>query len=62
MANRVTDADKIIINMLYIKEGTYAEVARQTGFAPSTVKKYIVSDYVLEEDLVGLIMMVDKTD
>lgn len=38
---RVTKDDVIKINELYLKYKTYAAVARETGFAPSTVKKYI---------------------
>lgn len=41
MANKVTNEDILRINELYYKHKTYAEVARQTGFAASTVKKYI---------------------
>lgn len=41
MANKVTNEDILRINELYYKYKTYAEVARQTGFAASTVKKYI---------------------
>lgn len=33
------------INELYYKYHTYAEVARQTGFAPSTIKKYVDSNW-----------------
>lgn len=36
---RVTKDDVIKINELYLKHKTYAAVARETGFAPSTVKK-----------------------
>lgn len=42
MANRVTNEDITRINELYYKYKTYAEVARQTGFAASTVKKYVI--------------------
>ena len=38
---RVTKDDVIKINELYLKYKTYAAVARETGFAPSTVKKYV---------------------
>ena len=41
MAKRVGAEDIQRINELYYKYKTYAEVARQTGFAPSTVKKYV---------------------
>ena len=41
MATKVTNEDILRINELYYKHKTYAEVARQTGFAASTVKKYV---------------------
>ena len=44
----VTQADKIEINRLYKELGTYAAVSRATGFSPSTVKKYVVADFVPE--------------
>lgn len=45
MANKVTQEDILRINELYYKHKTYAEVARQTGFAASTVKKYVIKDW-----------------
>lgn len=42
MANKVTNEDILRINELYYKHRVYAEVARQTGFSASTVKKYII--------------------
>lgn len=41
MASKVTNEDILRINNLYFKYKNYAEVARQTGFAASTVKKYV---------------------
>lgn len=41
----VTQADIKEFNRLYLELKTYAAVARKTGFSPSTVKKYIVSNY-----------------
>lgn len=41
---RVTEEDKIKFNELYAKLGTYAAVARETGFSASTVRRYIVKD------------------
>ena len=41
----VTQNDKLNINKLYLELGTYAAVARATGFSPSTVKKYIIADF-----------------
>ena len=46
MARRVSSEDIIEMNELYLKLGAYAAVARATGFSPSTVKKYIQSDYI----------------
>ena len=45
MANKVTNEDILRINELYYKHKTYAEVARQTGFAASTVKKYVIPNW-----------------
>lgn len=44
---RVTKDDVIKINELYLKYKTYAAVARETGFAPSTVKKYVDPNFSL---------------
>lgn len=45
MASKVTNEDILRINELYYKHKTYAEVARQTGFAASTVKKYVIKGW-----------------
>lgn len=45
MANKVTNEDILRINELYYKYKVYAEVARQTGFSASTVKKYVISGW-----------------
>lgn len=42
---RVTQEDIKNINILYTQLKTYAAVSRVTGFAPSTVKKYVIFDY-----------------
>lgn len=42
---RVTNDDIKTFNKLYLKLKTYAAVSRATGFAPSTIKKYIIPDY-----------------
>lgn len=34
------------INRLYQKYKTYAAVAREIGIAPSTVKKYVIKDFI----------------
>lgn len=41
MANRVTNEDILIFNEIYYKTKNYAQVARETGFSASTVRKYI---------------------
>lgn len=50
MANKVTNEDVLRINELYYKHKTYAEVARQTGFSASTVKKYVIPDWTPVDD------------
>jgi DNA invertase Pin-like site-specific DNA recombinase len=51
MATKVTEQDKIQINELYLELKTYAAVARETGFSPSTVKKYIIPNYISQNDI-----------
>lgn len=41
MANRVTSEDVLRMNEIYYKTRVFAEVARQTGFSASTVRKYV---------------------
>lgn len=54
MANRVTNEDILRINEIYYKTKVYAEVARQTGFSASTVKKYVIPGWepVKEENAI----------
>ena len=47
----VTQADIKEMNRLYLELKTYAAVARVTGFSPSTVKKYIVPDFKIPENI-----------
>ena len=61
MASKITNEDILRINELYYKHKTYAEVARQTGFAASTVKKYVDKNWepvktenIIRFDLVNL--------
>jgi len=51
MANKVQAEDIIKMNELYLIHKTYAAVARLVGFSPSTVKKYIKSNFVAQEDI-----------
>ena len=52
MANRVTQENIIEMNEIYLKCGIYAETARRTGFSASTVKKYIIPNYISKEAIV----------
>ena len=51
MASKVTEQDKIHMNELYLKLRTYAAVARETGFSASTVKKYIIPNYISQNNI-----------
>lgn len=46
MANRVTSEDILRMNEIYYKTRVFAEVARQTGFSASTVRKYVDTKWV----------------
>ena len=46
MATRITEDQKIEMNILYKELKTYAAVARAMGVSASTVKRYIISDFV----------------
>lgn len=48
---KVTHEDIVNMNELYLKLKTYAAVARETGFASSTVKKYIIPNYVAQDSI-----------
>ena len=41
MASKVTSEDIVLFNSLYYKTKNFSEVARQTGFSASTVRKYV---------------------
>lgn len=60
MASKVTQEDIININELYIKHKTYAAVARETGFAPSTVKKYVIPNYIPQDKIEKKIFTEDQ--
>ena len=47
----ITEETKIKINELYLKIGTYSGVAKEIGCAPSTVKKYIIPNFVPQEKI-----------
>lgn len=48
---RITQDDIIRMNTLYLKIKTYAGVARETGFSPTTVKKYIIPNFKPMEEV-----------
>lgn len=54
MANRVTSEDILRMNEIYYKTHVFAEVARQTGFSASTVRKYVDVNWkpVVSEEIV----------
>ena len=69
MAKRVTSEDIININEWYLEIKTYAGVARELGFSPSTIKKYVDPQYSNqvqvtddEKDLLKMIVLkkIDK--
>ena len=51
MARKVTTDDIKQFNELYCRFGSYAEVARQTGWSASTVSKYVDKNYTPAAEL-----------
>lgn len=51
MAKRVTQEDIKKMNKLYQLSHNYSAVARITGFTPATVKRYIIPDYEVVEEI-----------
>lgn len=47
----ITEETKVRINELYLAIGTYSGVAKEIGCAPSTVKKYIIPNFVPQEKI-----------
>ena len=50
MATKITNDQKIQMNILYKKLKTYSAVAREIGCSPSTVKRYIIPDFISPEE------------
>lgn len=50
MSTRVNHDDIIKINEAYLRIGTYSGVARELGYSPATVKKYVSLDYVSQDE------------
>lgn len=48
---KLTNEDKIKINEVYLRVKTYSGTARETGFSPATVKKYVIPNYIPQENL-----------
>lgn len=51
---RVTSEDILRMNEIYYKTHVFAEVARQTGFSASTVRKYVDVNWkpVISEEII----------
>lgn len=50
MSTRVNHDDIIKINEAYLRIGAYSGVARELGYSPATVKKYVSLDYVSQDE------------
>ena len=61
MARKINQDDIKEINELYLKYGTYSKVAAELGFAASTVKKYVIPNYVSEADVKAKQKLFDKS-
>jgi hypothetical protein len=62
MARKVTKEEIALFNELYIIHGTYAAVARETGWSPSTVAKYIVKNQAPTADIVRFSSTIPAVD
>ena len=60
MAIRITEDQKIQMNILYQELKTYAAVARKIGCSPSTVKRYIISNFVNPKEVEKNIIQVTE--
>ena len=60
MAARITEDQKIQMNILYQELKTYAAVARAMGVSASTVKRYIIPDFVNPEELTITTIQIDE--
>ena len=60
MAIRITEDQKIRMNILYQELKTYAAVAREIGCSPTTVKRYIIPDFVNPNDIEKSIIQVNE--
>ena len=56
---KITEDQKLQMNILYKRLGTYAAVAREIGCAPSTVKRYIIEDFVEPEKIEKNLLVLD---
>lgn len=52
MATKITNEMISKINEAYAVTPVYAAVARQLGISPSSVKKYVTSDYIKKSEVV----------
>lgn len=51
MAKKIDNEKIIEINELYLQIKTYSGVAKKMGIAPTTVKKYIIDNYISKENI-----------
>lgn len=52
MANKITNEQILEMNRQYLKLKTYAATARAVGISPSTVKKYIIPNFVDPDNII----------
>ena len=50
MSTRIKQDDIIEINEAYLRIGTYSGVAKELGYSPSTVRKYVQKDYISQKE------------
>lgn len=62
MAKNITSEEIIMFNEMRSRGMSYAAIARETGRAASTVRKYITEDYVPQSELVKKIFKLIDID
>ena len=62
MANRITNADIIKINTIYLECKTKAETARRCGFSAGTVSKYIIPNFQIPSQIAITEIIIPEID